>query len=1030
MADAGYAYTGPFRGILSALRQGDKVSSYVRAPSSSSVIHPATLDMSFQTIFMVPSIAHKSGQSGVYLPTSIQRVRVDLDGCQQLKSQERVLRALSTMTGHSPSGLSGDRVYRLLKQQCSKTVTYIFKQFAIMERAIQNAEIPELMERLSFYYLRRLRESIQEDDEPRLKWHHQCLLKYIDEMLHLVSKEQHPTVKKEWLDDQLDMLMDLSQPLPHVTEPESVHRMGKAMPSIVRGEIDTLSVLVEDDLLGRIYKGLLGGWQLSPYAGDVLRQLSHKNPHMEILEVGAGTGATTGAILNAIQSSFRSYTFTDISTAFFDKAKESLPTYGENIIFQTLDIGVNAEEQGFRRHSYDLVVAANVLHSTPDLATSLKNVRSLIKNGGYLILIEVTSNRVWPTLTFGGLPGWWCGLSGTDIVVRDSEDPSTHFLSLIVSQAINEDVIILREPLQCPQPLPLNETSILIGGRTKQSLKIVLNVQQHLQSFVSRIVQLDGIGDLQKEDVSKKATILCLTDIDEPFLRSSNADKFYILQGLFNNYRNILWVAQGAYHNSPHSIMLIAMGRALRFEIPDLRLQFLDIASLSESVVDMRDISTVLLRFMRGKNTNIQENNAFYRDEPELMLTDGKVLIPRVMPECRLSNRLNSINRQIFEEYFGGGVLFERIILAENSTLQRIGNSSPDPDRGKGMVTIEVTYSSFHSIRIGGQYLFLCVGQVADTSESVIALSDTNGFTVDVPGGLTLPCLVPSTERKVFLHSVMTYLVCRQILQFAMFNGTVCIHQPDQYTLTLLKTLAVHDNITVLFTTTTRDSLAQCNDWITIPSYSTQHSILRKLPSDLGAFVDMSEPGDNGNGDHIANCLPSRCIRLCTDLLLGRKASCYPKASLDRIRNLFKEAYQYWGRDEHDTVNISQLVTMEADDIIEGHPMRSLVIWPRERPVQVTVQPIHTNRLFCSTKTYLLAGLTGELGQSLCHWMVESGARYLVFCSRNPNIPSCVLESLKARGVTARVYSTDVTSEMSVHDLYELVSSTMPMVGV
>ncbi|GAB7366703.1 hypothetical protein MBLNU230_g0661t1 [Neophaeotheca triangularis] len=53
-------------------------------------------------------------------------------------------------------------------------------------------------------------------------------------------------------------------------------------------------------------------------------------------------------------------------------------------MFRTLDINELPSTQGFDDHAYDLVLAANVLHTTPDLVATLKNVRRLLKPGGYL----------------------------------------------------------------------------------------------------------------------------------------------------------------------------------------------------------------------------------------------------------------------------------------------------------------------------------------------------------------------------------------------------------------------------------------------------------------------------------------------------------------------------------------------------------------------------------------------------------------------------------------------------------------------
>ena len=57
--------------------------------------------------------------------------------------------------------------------------------------------------------------------------------------------------------------------------------------------------------------------------------------------------------------------------------------------FKRLDIPTDVEAQGFGKESYDIMVAAAVLHAMPDLAFALQNIRCLLKEGGDLILLEL-----------------------------------------------------------------------------------------------------------------------------------------------------------------------------------------------------------------------------------------------------------------------------------------------------------------------------------------------------------------------------------------------------------------------------------------------------------------------------------------------------------------------------------------------------------------------------------------------------------------------------------------------------------------
>ena len=74
--------------------------------------------------------------------------------------------------------------------------------------------------------------------------------------------------------------------------------------------------------------------------------------------------------------------------------------------FRQFDASRDPSEQGFVGQTYDVVVAHHVLHATARIHRTIKNVRSLLRPGGHLLLVESTvkTKRLFP---FGTLPGWW-----------------------------------------------------------------------------------------------------------------------------------------------------------------------------------------------------------------------------------------------------------------------------------------------------------------------------------------------------------------------------------------------------------------------------------------------------------------------------------------------------------------------------------------------------------------------------------------------------------------------------------------------
>lgn len=143
----------------------------------------------------------------------------------------------------------------------------------------------------------------------------------------------------------------------------------------------------------------------------LVRSLRAGNPSraVSVLEVGAGTGGTTATVLQHLAPLTPpvTYHYTDISSSLLLQAEDVFGGAHPNVQFRALDIGTDPVGQGFQAASQDIVIAANVLHATRDIAATLTHVGRLLRPGGVLVLNEVTRAFHFTSLTFGLTPGWW-----------------------------------------------------------------------------------------------------------------------------------------------------------------------------------------------------------------------------------------------------------------------------------------------------------------------------------------------------------------------------------------------------------------------------------------------------------------------------------------------------------------------------------------------------------------------------------------------------------------------------------------------
>lgn len=106
-----------------------------------------------------------------------------------------------------------------------------------------------------------------------------------------------------------------------------------------------------------------------------------------ILEIGAGTGATSYNVLSNIRTKYSEYVFTDVSDYFLDAAKEKLNEF-DNIRYEILDMNYDLIEQGIAKESIDIVIVAGAINNAINTKKTLSYINKVIKRGGVLLIAE------------------------------------------------------------------------------------------------------------------------------------------------------------------------------------------------------------------------------------------------------------------------------------------------------------------------------------------------------------------------------------------------------------------------------------------------------------------------------------------------------------------------------------------------------------------------------------------------------------------------------------------------------------------
>lgn len=423
-------------------------------------------------------------------------------------------------------------------------------------------------------------------------------------------------------------------------EGQMLSRIGENLAAIVSGEADSLSVMLEDDLLSRFYaKGLIVPNYLQMV--EYLNLLAFKQPHMRILEVGAGTGGATLPLIQSLDREegvlFDRYHYTDISAGFFEQGKTLLHKWVDRVDFKTLDISKDPIQQGFQEGAYDLIIASNVLHATSFLDETVANARKLLKPGGRLILIELTRLTAHINTIFGTLAGWWAsedgrencpllskdqwdstlkrqGFNGVEVATPDHDGPTARSY-MIVSKAVE-----VHPTSQAQYP----HVNIISQVESESYRSLTQRLSEHLQEVGYQC----SVSQWSSRSIDLDSIFIVLDDVTEPVLIAPAKQKFEQVVSLTTKAKNLLWVScqeSSTDIQSPVKGLVNGLARVVRRENEGMRFVTLDV---QQSISDLETIVSSLSDIMaRSFETPIQ---AIKSDEDEYTLSKDQILIPRI----------------------------------------------------------------------------------------------------------------------------------------------------------------------------------------------------------------------------------------------------------------------------------------------------------------------------------------------------------------------------------------------------------------
>ncbi|KAJ5703226.1 hypothetical protein N7488_010774 [Penicillium malachiteum] len=869
---------------------------------------------------------------------------------------------------------------------------------------------------------------------------------------------------------------------------------GRNLLSILRGDQDPLQLLFQGDQMAKFYAEMNNRPAcFNPWA-RYLQTAAQKNPQMRILEVGAGTGGTTAEVLKAVSTGlnlkekdalYLGYDYTDISATFFEKASERFADF-PRMAFHTLDISQDPVSQGFEAGSYDLIFAANSLHATDSLKTTMQNVRQLLKPRGKLVLYEVTTNQFRAGFIFGLIEGWWNGVNdgrpwtptlassewdtllqqtgfeGVQVEFPDHVQPECHTCSIIVATAVEPRV-------STSSFCFISDPTSTIQERMRLESTKALQLRHGEAEMIHHSLETStSISDLERY------TLIFLVEAERPLLSDISESAFYQIQHLVSQCKSILWVTPGggAGPKSAEYGLVDGWARTLRIEKTSRRVCTLAL-DLANGIQNHHSdyIASVINHSLLAKFQPTYE--------PDFVEIEGQLNVSRIVPASEMTEELNRAS-QPYE--------FASRPINELTSVELVARSpgilssllwAESQDSLIPLSANEVVIEN-KAASIGFHDVLNALGKIANTpfglesSGVILQAGESSGFSV---GDRVLTFGAGKLRTRVRTEASAVCLIPDD-LSFAQAASTPVAFGAVWHALVEVGNLRRGQSLLVHGAGAIAQAAIQLATYLGAHIYATTSSLdeTAVLAGKCGIAEDHIFDSRDGYFAHpVRKMTHSRGVDIVLSFNEKEFAPCdcvapygkfihfgspgapapMPTAAWNQQVSFTYLDIVSWINERPDLVHHSVqciLPLVQSKDLCteplchvedasnvenvcraiqdEGYLGQSVTVI--DLTMEANVPTVFANQVsfkLSSDATYVIAGGLGGIGRVTAQWFARHGARNLVLLGRsgaNSKEAIALVEQLEEEG--ARVYAPpcDVMDADSVQRVMEEVSSTMP----
>ena len=320
---------------------------------------------------------------------------------------------------------------------------------------------------------------------------------------------------------------------------------------------------------------------------------------------------------------------------------------------------------------------------------------------------------------------------------------------------------------------------------------------------------------------------------------------------------------------------------------------------------------------------------------------------------------------------------------------------------------------------------YVCIGHDLVSGEEVLALSDVNSSFARITSDHVLyrwkhdNRLIEETTAAdtANLHLFLVRALVEYLLGAS--KGPTWIHNAPEGLNKIIDATAHEQGLAVFQTTS---SMARTSDSNFNHPYASEDDLQNIRPKDLQSFMSLTGVQHGTLSPFIRASLSLSAIMTKDVGTLTAELSLQTLCTL--ATQFLHSGAQVLGKAAQ-ILAIDKVPTVTSKEVSPT----AVVDWSTTDSLSTVVRPHEYRGLLAPNKTYLLCGMNGDLGISVCLWMIENGAQNVVLTSRNPNVSPSVLDYMSRKGANVRPMAVDITNLNSLRAAYAHTKSSMPPIG-